>query len=434
MARPDGGLTLPHVSTAVSGMAGGSARVVALGGGADSAVLLAASVAIDDGAWSRAVFVAHGLAGSTMLEKSATELCLSLGVPLTVLDAPVADGPNLEERARDARYAALTDVLGDDDAGLLGHTKDDQAETVLMRMAHGSGALGISGIPARRDGWHRPLLSFGRADLRQLADSLGLMYVDDPANLESRFERVRVRLDVLPALGDAIPDATSGVARSATLIAVDSAVLDEVAAMIPVRLEGDRVWLSAAAISTAPEPIASRAVLRSFGMLDGFRWTSSDVRAVIACADDGKTAQLSAAITATNTGPLVVIGPTASAETPVRVQTPGSFQWCGQSYGVRTAIPGPVLGGGRKTLLRLDIADELVARGPEPGDRIDIGAGHTPVKELLRVSGVHRSQRPVSLVLTVGGRIAAIAGVRTAAWAVPAHGEQAVIIEREVHQ
>ena len=89
----------------------------------------------------------HGLPSGELLEKAAIDLTAELGVPLSVLDAPVADGPDLESRAREARYSAIEADLGSGEIAMTGHTADDQAETVVMRLARGSGSAGLSGIP-----------------------------------------------------------------------------------------------------------------------------------------------------------------------------------------------------------------------------------------------------------------------------------------------
>ena len=145
-------MTEPY-SAAVHNAVGARRSVVALGGGADSAMLLYAAVNSGTGAAVRAVFVHHALASSGLLKQSATELASHIGVALTVVNAPVDDGPDLEARARIARYAAIESTTAGDEVILTGHTADDQAETVMMRLMRGSGAGGLAGIPEVRDVW-----------------------------------------------------------------------------------------------------------------------------------------------------------------------------------------------------------------------------------------------------------------------------------------
>ena len=152
-------------STAVVDAAGERPCVVALGGGADSAMLLNAAVQSKTGAGIRAVFIHHALSSSDLLKQSAIDLVAHLGVALTVVNAPVDDGPDLEARARIARYAAIESITEDHEVILTGHTADDQAETVLMRLMRGSGAGGLAGIPPARGPWLRPFLEFRRREL-----------------------------------------------------------------------------------------------------------------------------------------------------------------------------------------------------------------------------------------------------------------------------
>jgi tRNA(Ile)-lysidine synthase len=115
------------------------------------------------------------------------------GAGFRAVRAEVAAGPNLEARAREARYAVLpADVL-------TGHTADDQAETVLLNLLRGAGLDGLAGI--RADG-RRPLLALRRHETRALCASLGLTPVEDPSNADPAFTRNRVRHEVLPLLGD----------------------------------------------------------------------------------------------------------------------------------------------------------------------------------------------------------------------------------------
>jgi hypothetical protein len=95
--------------------------------------------------------------------------------------------------------------------------------------------------------------------------------------------------------------------------------------------------------------------------------------------------------------------------------------------------PPPAISGGRITVLdAAAVGDGFSIRGFQPGDRIDVTNGSTPVKEVLRVAGVPRRLRPHSPIVTVDGKIAALIGVRVASWARAQRGESGVIIEREV--
>ena len=155
----------------------------------------------------------------------------------------VEPGPNLEARARAARYAVLPpDVL-------TGHTADDQAETVLLNLLRGAGLDGLTGFRPER----RPIRSLRRAETRSLCAALGLEPVTDPSNDDPRFRRNRVRHELLPLLGDiAERDVAEVLARQADLLRADAALLDALAAAIDPT--------DARALAAAPEPLARRAV------------------------------------------------------------------------------------------------------------------------------------------------------------------------------
>jgi tRNA(Ile)-lysidine synthase len=141
-----------------------------------------------------------------------------------------------EAAARDARYEALVEAarLHRATAILLGHTRDDQAETVLLALARGSGPRGLAGMAPMviREGVQllRPLLDVGRADTRAACAALGREPWDDPHNTDPTYARSRVRA-ALPVLVDLLgADVVDNLARTARLVAADNAVLDELAA------------------------------------------------------------------------------------------------------------------------------------------------------------------------------------------------------------
>ncbi|MFV2051688.1 tRNA lysidine(34) synthetase TilS [Aliiroseovarius sp. YM-037] len=183
---------------------------VALSGGGDSTALL---VALHDHLAGQcpisAVTVDHGLRADAAVEAAAAaDLCASLGVSHRILTLDgLEDGPNLQDRARARRYAALAEWAQDVgvDAVLLGHTRDDVAEGFLLRLARGSGVDGLAEMSAaqQRDGvlWLRPFLRTGRDDLRAYLIGRGIAWSDDPSNDDDRFDRVRMR-KALPQLAE----------------------------------------------------------------------------------------------------------------------------------------------------------------------------------------------------------------------------------------
>ena len=214
-----------------------SALVVGVSGGADSVALLRA--VIDVGvprSWQvHAVIVDHGLQQqSAATSARALAVAQSFGpasarvVSVDVGSGPGSGGP--EAAARTARRAALEHVAVEVDAKavLLGHTLDDQAETVLLGLARGSGARSLSGMREREGLWRRPLLRVSRSRVRSSVADVDVF--EDPHNTDMRFARSRVRSKVLPVLqaelGASIVDA---LARSADMLRDDADALDALA-------------------------------------------------------------------------------------------------------------------------------------------------------------------------------------------------------------
>jgi tRNA(Ile)-lysidine synthase len=188
----------------------GSLLLVALSGGADSLALAAATAFEAERAGLRAgaVIVDHGLqAGSAEIAERAAAQARELGLdPVRVIPVQVAPDGSPEAAARQARYAALLQVRKEEGAVavLLGHTLDDQAETVLIGLARGSGAESLWGMHPRIGFLRRPLLQVRRATTHQACADAGIAPWHDPHNDDDRFLRVRVRHRVLPMLDDVL--------------------------------------------------------------------------------------------------------------------------------------------------------------------------------------------------------------------------------------
>jgi len=424
---------------AVADAVGERSCVVALGGGADSAMLLYATLQAAPRGGVRAVFAFHGLETSHLLEKAVRDLTDRLGVDLTVVDAPTVDGPDLEARARHARYVAIEADLADDELVLTGHTADDQAETVLMRLMRGSGAGGLAGIPATRGPWTRPFLGFSRRELRTQAERIELPFVDDPANEDVRFLRSRVRHHLLPEIErNYSPGISADLARTAALLGRDDELLASLSAGIVVSTTSGHVTMPVPAVLSAPLPVASRAIRRALRRCgDIYPGSMGDVEAVLEVARTGATAVISGGTEVRREMPMIVfvassIGPCDPA---LDVEGEPLLRWGAHSYRIaQRRYPVPQRTAGRFTVISAAAAPgEVRVRSVEPGDRIDIGIGSTPVVELLRDHGVPEMYRSCWLLITVDGKIAAVHGVRTATWAVPRNGSDVIIIEQEVH-
>jgi tRNA(Ile)-lysidine synthase len=228
------------VRRCLADLAPGDLVLAACSGGADSLALAAALAHEAPRLSLRAggVTVDHGLqAGSAERAGRVAALLRELGLDpvhqasVTVPAGPGSGGP--EAAARTARYTALEQVA--EQAGatavLLGHSQDDQAETVLLGLARGAGGRALAGMPARRGRFRRPLLGVARATLREACTAQGLEPWDDPHNTDPAYARVRVRHQAMPALEEAIgPGVAAALARSAAQLSQDCDALDALAA------------------------------------------------------------------------------------------------------------------------------------------------------------------------------------------------------------
>jgi tRNA(Ile)-lysidine synthase len=209
----------------------GGPVVVAVSGGADSLALLAASVAA--GLDPIAVYVDHGLRdGSERDGATVATIAASMGAESRIERVHLETGGNLEARARAARYECLERVCRETgaDSVLVGHTADDQAETVLLALLRGSGSPGLGAMAPRRGAIVRPLLERRRAQTIALCARLGLVPVVDPMNFDAAFRRVWIRREVLPALERAAErDLVPVLVRQAAVLREESALLDELA-------------------------------------------------------------------------------------------------------------------------------------------------------------------------------------------------------------
>lgn len=258
---------------------------VALSGGADSLALTAAAVA--EAVAVDALIVDHGLQdGSDVVARGAAEQAIALGArSARVIAVDVNDCGSLEAAARDARYRAL----GEGRAGapvLLGHTLDDQAETVLLGLARGSGGRSIQGMQAFDEPWGRPLLGVRRVVTRAACVDLSITPWEDPHNTNDEFTRVRLRHEALPLLEDILGGGVAeALARTAVQLRDDGTALDDEAERVRRRVvvdgevEVDTLVDSASAIR--------RRVLRRWLLDSGAKaLTDKQLRAIDALVTD----------------------------------------------------------------------------------------------------------------------------------------------------
>lgn len=196
---------------------------IALSGGLDSTVLLAALAAGRDPATRlRAIHVNHGLHPNARLWSAHCKaLAGSFDVPLKIIrvKVPRLRGASPEAQAREARYEAFARELATNEVLLTGQHEDDQLETVLLQLFRGAGLPGLAAMPERARfarGWlARPLLPVARAALESWARARGLLWVEDDSNADERFDRNYLRRRVLPAVRQRWPGVAQAVSRSA---------------------------------------------------------------------------------------------------------------------------------------------------------------------------------------------------------------------------
>jgi tRNA(Ile)-lysidine synthase len=272
---------------------------VAVSGGGDSVALLVLAKAWSEesGRPVAAITVDHGLRPEAAAEAEAVAaLCARLGVPHDVRTWRDQEGPgNLQDRARAARRTLIAEWARARglEAVALGHTRDDQAETFLMRLARGSGVDGLSGMaPAAR--WHgvlwlRPLLDVGRAELREWLAAEGIVWAEDPGNADPRFDRTRARaaLAALGTLGlgaERLAATAAGMARARA--ALERATAELARACLSAGPGGD-LALDPGPFRDAPDELRLRLLAGALGWVAGavYRPRLAALEAALAAID-----------------------------------------------------------------------------------------------------------------------------------------------------
>jgi tRNA(Ile)-lysidine synthase len=177
---------------------------------------------------------------------------------------------NLQSAARRARYAALRDAARRVGAERIatGHTRSDQAETVLLRLSRGAGARGLAGIPPRRGPLVRPLIDRSRREVLAYLGDRGLSYREDPTNASDRFDRNRVRREVLPAIERIRPGVEAALGRAADLLREDERALDGIARRL---VPPGATRVPVAALRAEPPAVRARALRRLWKAATGSR-------------------------------------------------------------------------------------------------------------------------------------------------------------------
>ncbi|MEZ4467907.1 MAG: tRNA lysidine(34) synthetase TilS [bacterium] len=308
--------------------------LIACSGGADSLALLHAAAAV--GGWDLgAAVVDHGLLphggpACRAVEAAAGQLAL----PVFVLPVVLGDGRGPEDRARRARLAALEACARQEGFPLiaLAHTREDQLETVLMRLAEGAGVRGLGGMAAARGCLRRPWLGVSRADVRDWGAARGLLPVVDESNDDPRFLRNRIRHELLPAFDRVFgPGWRGAAAASAEHARQADALLDDLAARVEataVRQVGAE--LAVRGLSSAPPVVGRRVLVRVLRRLGTAPRRDRTTLAALEAVGPGSV-DLPGGLRARRAGDTLWLGPRPRPRSPapeaVLVPGPGSYRW-----------------------------------------------------------------------------------------------------------
>ena len=418
---------------------GGEAVLVAVSGGADSVALLDVLCALRKplGLTLTAVHVHHGLRAEADVEADGVaRLCEHLGVPghverVTVRREPPWEG--LEAESRRARHAAFERVARRVGAAriAIGHTADDQAETVLMRLLQGAGPRGLGGIAPVRGLLIRPLIESRRPAIEAYLRGRGLAWVEDPSNRDLRFLRNRIRHDLLPFMaqltGASVVDALGRSAAAARAVVAD---LEERAradlALLATR-DAAGISLDVDALANRPLELAAE-MLRQAAALQGetrpLRGPAQrTLRRLLAEAPRRRAGRLGR-LAVERSGRRLRVGPvTLPALAPRAWPVPGTLEL--PEIGVRltarvvarTADYAIPRAPGRAVFDADALPSALAVRARRRGDVFSpFGApARRRLKSFLIDAGVPRWQRARTPLVEAGGEIIWVAGIRRAA-------------------
>lgn len=432
----------------------GASVVTACSGGPDSTALAHLVAEARPDLELHLVHVRHGLRADDGEDAEVVRLHAGwLGVPVEVLDVEVVvDGRGTEAAAREVRYAALREAAADLDARavLVGHTADDQAETVLLRLARGTGIDGLGAMAEVRGDLVRPLLRLRRTDIHRFVDLEGLPVVQDPTNRDPKVRRALVRHQLLPLLEEVAPDPVGALTRLAALARDDRAALDAAAASTlaqvcrigPVRAIPDRVLASAE--DRGGVALARRVVRAVLTELVGDPPDASTVARALAL-EPGSAASLPGPVEVTAAGGWRAFAPrTLPRGAEQQVLIPGDTGWPCAEVVVRAitagsdpvrperdaqgtlALPGiwtpplhdpqprslpPGAGADRLVLALPEDLGPLRIRHREPGDAIATAGGTRTLQDVLVDAGVPRAVRELwPVIVAADGRAVWVPG------------------------
>ena len=378
----------------------GEPLLVMVSGGGDSVALL--DIAVRLGAGVSALHVNYGLRDGAAHDQALVErLCGERNVPLTVEQFVLGAEGNLQERARDARYALAERLASGDYAAA--HTASDQAETVLYRLAVSPGSRALHGMAPRRGRLVRPLLAVTRDEVRDYLGARGLDWREDPSNADRRFARARVRHDVLAALRELSPAAERTIAETAAQLREEAELLDA-AVNDALKELGGGPAISLDALREHP-PALQRLVLRS---LAGRALSRTELTQLLSVGHRGtKSLDLGGGLRAVAEYGTLRFTRAEEAEppTPVELPVPGRARFGDWELEARRDRPGDVA--------VTDLGPAVTVRAWRDGDRMRPAGlgGSKSLQDLFTDRKVPRALRRTLPVVEAGGEIVWVAGV-----------------------
>jgi tRNA(Ile)-lysidine synthase len=411
---------LPRL-VALDDLVAGTRVVVGCSGGADSLALLALARARELDVL--AVYVDHGLRPGTAHDATVVrQAAAEVGAGARVVAVRIDPSANLEARARDARYDALERAAGEENAAaiLVGHTRDDQAETVLLAFLRGSGSAGLAGMPAARGRIRRPLLDLRRADTQEICARLRWAPLRDPMNDDLHHRRVWLRREVVPRLErGAQRDLVEVLARQAALFRDDDELLGAMA--------GEFAPEDARVLAGLPGPIARRVVRNWLGPPPP---TSSVVDAVLEVARGARRAvDLPGGRRVERAGARLHLVPqrvspghvSGVVEAPARLTLPGRTRFGSVEIEAWVEeIPPLSWPDGRfRAVVDADqVGAEAIVRAARAGERFrPLGRGGSKrVRDALVEAGVPAGRRPHAPIVSAGPD--AVVAAECALWVV----------------
>jgi tRNA(Ile)-lysidine synthase len=378
----------------------GEALLVLVSGGGDSMALL--DVAVRLGARVSALHVNYGLReGADEDEALVRALCSDLEVGLQTERVRLGDDTgNLQERARNARYALAERLAAGNYAAA--HTASDQAETVLYRLAVSPGSRALQGMPSRRGRLVRPFLAVTRDEVRRYLRARGIEWREDPSNADRRFARARVRHDLLDALRSIGPAAERTLAETARQLSEEREVLDTV---VDDALEGlgGGPAVSLSALREQPSAVrrlllrrlaGDRPVPDSIAELDERGTKSVDLGGGLRAVAEYGTLRFTRAAE-------------HEAPAPVALPVPGRARFGDWEVEAADDAPGEV------AVPAAALARGATVRGWREGDRMrPVGLGGTKtLQDLFTDRKIPRALRRTLPIVETGGAIVWVAGV-----------------------